>query len=149
MDENATTDSGKAWLEFEDVETGEVLRSQRETTQPNEKDTVYWATGLTPVYLAGRTRSHSPSAEGQRAGTGATTAFRRPCTTPRASASDLSNREPILDPFSVYDKNPGSAGPGADGAAGLHLRQIIRDFDLVDERDVRLETTDRAAARVR
>ncbi len=43
----------EAWLEFEDVESGEVLRSQRETTQPNQKDAVYWATGLTPVYLEG------------------------------------------------------------------------------------------------
>src|SRR5918995_250226 len=43
----------EAWLEFEDIETGEVLRSQRETTQPNLKDTNYWATGLTPVYLEG------------------------------------------------------------------------------------------------
>lgn len=43
----------EAWLEFEDIATGEVLRSQRETTQPNRKDTAYWATGLTPVYLEG------------------------------------------------------------------------------------------------
>ena len=43
----------EAWLEFENVESGEVLRSQRETTQPNQKDAVYWATGLTPVYLEG------------------------------------------------------------------------------------------------
>src|SRR5688500_5732915 len=43
----------EAWLEFEDINTGEVLRSQRETTQPNQKDAAYWATGLTPVYLQG------------------------------------------------------------------------------------------------
>ena len=43
----------EAWLEFEDVKTGEVLRSQRETTQPNQNDAVYWATGLTTVYLEG------------------------------------------------------------------------------------------------
>ena len=43
----------EAWLEFEDVTSGEILRSQRETTQPNQTDAVYWATGLTPVYLEG------------------------------------------------------------------------------------------------
>ena len=43
----------EAWLEFENIETGEVLRTQRETTQPNEKDAAYWATGLSPVYLEG------------------------------------------------------------------------------------------------
>ena len=31
----------------------EPVRSGRETTQPNRQDTVYWATGLTPVYLEG------------------------------------------------------------------------------------------------
>jgi hypothetical protein len=43
----------EAWLEFKNLKTGEVLRTQRETTQPNEKDATYWATGLTPVYLEG------------------------------------------------------------------------------------------------
>ena len=43
----------EAWLEFEDVTSGEILRSQRETTQPNQTDAAYWATGLTPVYLEG------------------------------------------------------------------------------------------------
>lgn len=28
----------EAWLEFENIETGEVLRTDRETTQPNETD---------------------------------------------------------------------------------------------------------------
>ncbi len=31
----------------------EVLRTPRETTQPNRTDTAYWAGGLTPVYLEG------------------------------------------------------------------------------------------------
>ena len=43
----------EGWIEFENSESGAVLRSARETTQPNLADLKYWATGLTPVYLEG------------------------------------------------------------------------------------------------
>src|SRR6478736_2078728 len=43
----------QGWIEFVPVEGGEPLRSARATTQPNRQDTLYWATGLTPVYLDG------------------------------------------------------------------------------------------------
>jgi hypothetical protein len=42
----------EAWLEFE-RDDGAILRTDTETTQPNHTDTVYWATGITPVYLEG------------------------------------------------------------------------------------------------
>lgn len=41
------------WLEFEAAHGGKVVRSPRETTQPNRMDLVYWARGLTPVYIEG------------------------------------------------------------------------------------------------
>lgn len=43
----------EGWIEFVPVGGGPMLRSPRETTQPNRVDTEYWATGLTPVYLEG------------------------------------------------------------------------------------------------
>src|SRR5204862_7824163 len=43
----------EGWIEFLPVGNGPAVRSSRETTQPNRKDTAYWATGLTPVYLEG------------------------------------------------------------------------------------------------
>ena len=43
----------EGWLEFVPDDGTEVLRSGRETTQPNLVDLEYWATGLTPVYLEG------------------------------------------------------------------------------------------------
>src|SRR5438128_2366912 len=44
------------WVEFIPVDGGEPLCSERETTQPNRTDTLYWATGLEPVYLEGALR---------------------------------------------------------------------------------------------
>jgi hypothetical protein len=43
----------EAWLEFDPDDGAPVLRTSRETTQPNLTDLVYWASGLTPVYLEG------------------------------------------------------------------------------------------------
>ncbi len=43
----------QGWIEFLPVSGGQALRSSRETTQPNRQDTLYWATGLTTVYLEG------------------------------------------------------------------------------------------------
>jgi len=129
----------EAWLEFEDLETGEILRSQRETTQPNEKDSVYWATGLTPVYLEGaldrilhppRIREAEPLSPPH---------FGGPAPRARVRVSERSDREPVLNPFSVYEKNPDLLAQELTALRGWHLKQIIRDFDLVDERDVQLD----------
>ena len=43
----------EAWLEFYPDDGAAGLRTSRETTQPNLTDLVYWAGGLTPVYLEG------------------------------------------------------------------------------------------------
>jgi len=42
------------WLEFRRQGPPEsVLRTRRETTQPNREALVYWAEGLEPIYLEG------------------------------------------------------------------------------------------------
>ena len=42
----------EGWFEF-DSAIGDVLRTPRETTQPNLTDLVYWATGISGVFLEG------------------------------------------------------------------------------------------------
>lgn len=41
------------WIEFQPVNGGDPLVTERETTQPNRQDLVYWARGLTYFYLEG------------------------------------------------------------------------------------------------
>jgi hypothetical protein len=125
----------EAWLEFEDIDTGRVLRSQRETTQPNLKDAAYWASGLTPVYLEGALERilNTPTVREIEV---VPPHFDGPA--PRARAP-VSNREPVLDPFSVYEKSPELLAQELTALRGRHLRQIIRDYHLVDENDVELE----------
>jgi hypothetical protein len=43
----------EGWVEFSDIDTGAVVQTERETTQPSRDTTMYWATGLTRVYLEG------------------------------------------------------------------------------------------------
>jgi len=44
----------EAWLEFSPVTASSpVLRTERETSQPNRGALEYWADGLEPVYLEG------------------------------------------------------------------------------------------------
>ena len=42
----------EGWLEFRSAD-GRVLRTARETTQPNREALAYWASGLEPLYLEG------------------------------------------------------------------------------------------------
>lgn len=43
----------EGWLEFVPVAGGSPVRTPRETEQPNRDDLMYWAQGLTRVYLDG------------------------------------------------------------------------------------------------
>ena len=51
------------WLEFYPTDpTKPVLKTNRETSQPNQIDLEYWATGLEPVYFEGAFERARPGA---------------------------------------------------------------------------------------
>ena len=44
----------EGWIEFNPLDsTQPILRTERETTQPDESALAYWASGLEPLYLEG------------------------------------------------------------------------------------------------
>ena len=119
----------QGWLEFIDLDSGEAIRSPRETTQPNKTDTVYWATGLTPVYLDGAlNRALHPNVRPQPRAA-ATPVFDGP-------APDLVPEEPapdsILNPFSVYRKGEALLRRQLGAFSVWHLVNIVRDHELSD-----------------
>ena len=124
----AESDNGhwQGWIEFVPMDGGDVIRSGRETTQPNRTDTIYWATGLTQVYLEGAL---------QRALKPLTLRGPKPLGTPAYSepAPDI-NRDPpqesILNPFSVYRKGEGLLRQQLHAFSAWHLVNIIRAHDL-------------------
>lgn len=124
----AESENGRwqGWLEFVNQETGEVLRSGRETTQPNRADTVYWATGLTPVYLEGALqRALHPLAKTPS----------RPTPQPYFDepAPDFVPSESILNPFSVYRKGEALLRSQLHALSVWHLVNIVRAHGLSAE----------------
>jgi len=116
----------QGWIEFVPLGDGEPIRSARETTQPNRQDTVYWATGLTPVFLEGSLRRTL-----------------RPVTRPIAADREppyfdepadpfivTGSTEAVLDPFSVYRKGEALLRRQLSALAGWHLVNIIRKYEL-------------------
>lgn len=89
----------QGWLEFR---SGNVMvRSGRETEQPNLADLQYWAQGLTMVYLEGaleRARG-GPVMEPVVTDTGAPV-FDRPASHP--APPRVVSARPVLNPFLVY-----------------------------------------------
>jgi len=44
----------EGWLEFRPAAgVGPLLRTERETSQPNREALLYWASGLEPIYIEG------------------------------------------------------------------------------------------------
>jgi hypothetical protein len=119
----------QGWVEFIDLETGDAVRSPRETTQPNRTDTVYWATGLTPVYLEGALQRALHPTLRARPLTQATPVFDGP-------APDLAPEPPlpdsILNPFSVYRKGEALLRRQLNAFSVWHLVNIVRAHELSD-----------------
>jgi hypothetical protein len=110
------------------------MRTGRETTQPNRPDLLYWATGLTAVYLEGALdRARKPL----------TRAAPHPVTPP---VFDGPVPEPlptpipdgVLNPFSVFRKGELMLRKQLLALSEWHLVNIIRAYDLsnLPERDL-------------
>ena len=124
----ADTNNGlwQGWIEFVPADGGEALRSGRETTQPNRTDTLYWATGLTNVYLQGAL---------ERARKPLVLPTPRPIAPPAhdGPAPDIVRIPPvdsILNPFSVYRKGEALLRKQLGALSVWHLVNIIRAHEL-------------------
>jgi hypothetical protein len=95
----------EGWIEFVPSPDGAPIRSPRETTQPNRKDLLYWATGLTPTYLEGalkRALDHDPSTQ---PATAQQPAFDAPAPARATPAPGELRPRPVLNPFEVYSRS--------------------------------------------
>jgi hypothetical protein len=114
------------WIEFTPHDGGPVLRSARETTQPNREDAIYWATGLTPVYLEGALTRTLTRRERQE--------VVEPVPAYDGPAPDTIDRptpaESVLDPFSVYRKGEDLLRRQLPALSPWHLVNIVRAHGL-------------------
>jgi hypothetical protein len=118
----------QGWIEFLPTTGGEVLRSGRETTQPNRQDALYWATGLTAVYLEGALNRALRPLERAPIDPNPQPAYDRPAPEgiPPAPA------EAVLNPFSVFRKGEAALRAQLGALAQWHLVNIVRSYSLSD-----------------
>ena len=92
----------EGWIEFVAIDSGPPVRTPRETEQPNRADLLYWAQGLTQVYLDGalaRALLEPVVIERERA---VEPYFEGPAPAPvRRATVPAGFARPVLDPFSV------------------------------------------------
>jgi hypothetical protein len=141
----------EGWLEFVPLFDAELrpIRSRRETTQPNRDDLVYWATGLTPVYLKGalaRTLEPAPRSAPLRS---VRPAFEGPAPNGAAPPTEPSPApHSILDPFEVYAQGEGLLLRQLDALDTAHLRDIVSAYAIADERDAEIAERDELTAMI-
>ena len=121
----------EGWIEFIPLDTDKApVRSARETTQPSREDLVYWATGLTPTYLAGSLeRALQPLLERPKPRRitphfdGPAPTIVEPSAAPRPHA--------ILDPFDVYAQGEDRLIRQLDALDTSYLRDIARKYEMM------------------
>jgi len=121
----------EGWIEFEPEDGSTVLRSRRETRQSDRHALLYWATGLTHVYLEGSLeRTLAPERPVSVVLT-AEPAYDGPAPEP-VRVPVPASAEAVLDPFSVYAKGEDLLRQELGALSPWHLRNIIRAYDLMD-----------------
>jgi hypothetical protein len=119
----------EGWIEFTDVGTGVVIRSTRETTQPSRDDAMYWATGLTRVYLEGAlARALAPERRPAPPRVDVEPTFDGPAVIPRGDRPPAARA--VLDPFEVYVQGERVLRQELSALDIDHLRGIVRVYGL-------------------
>jgi hypothetical protein len=118
----------QGWFEFVPITGGAPVRTARETTQPNRADTVYWATGVSAVYLEGALhRALLPPAEIARHSE-PPPMFGAPAPSPMVPAEH--ETAAVLDPFSVYEKGEALLRKQLGALSAWHLVNIAVSYEL-------------------
>lgn len=139
----------EGWIEFARSDDDTVLRTPRETKQPNRADLEYWARGLTTTYLEGalkraldphtpdlrpRTVEVEPAYDGPAHSTAAGGAVRTPI-----------RQNAVLDPFAVYAQGEDVLRDELGALAEGHLRTIVRAYAMAPDESVDLQSVRRPA----
>ena len=124
----------QGWIEFIPLDGAAPIRSGRETTQPNQKDTAYWATGLTAVYLQGAlSRALNPLVR-PVAPPPDVPAFDEPAPNVMEVPAPAAASQPaVLNPFAVYERGEVPLRRQLAALSAWHLVNIVTAYQLSDE----------------
>lgn len=123
----------EGWIEFSPLSgPKQPLRSACESRQPNRADLVYWATGLTPVYLEGAFARVSSGPLVRQAPATSQPIFDGPAEATIEVATPPLTPEPTFDPYALYAQGEKILVDQLR-ALDLHrLRDIAIAYKLVD-----------------
>jgi hypothetical protein len=132
----------EGWIEFAPDDGSAVLRTGRETVQPNRADLEYWATGLSTAYLEGAwERALAPPATPPVPTVPQESAYEGPAESgsivpPPRPAPERPHA--VLDPFHVYAQGEAVLRGELLAMDPVHLRNIIHayDFGVADDLDL-------------
>ena len=121
----------EGWIEFVPLDLEQKpVRSRRETTQPSREDLLYWATGLTVVYLRGALNRALEPPLVRPTPRRVKPHFEGPAPSVVAPPTS-SGVHPILDPFDVYAQGEGILIGQLDALDTPRLRDIARAYELM------------------
>lgn len=123
----------EGWIEFTPVSGNkQPLRSPCESRQPNRTDLVYWATGLTPVYLEGAFARAIGAPLVRQVPAKGRPIFDGPAEATAEVATAAPTAEPTFDPYAVYAQGEMILVDQLR-ALDLHrLRDIAIAYELMD-----------------
>jgi hypothetical protein len=139
----------EGWIEFDPQDGRPVLRTPRETTQPNRTDLHYWATGLSMAYLTGAlARARDPRTPDLRPrAVSSVPSYDGPAPSSpggeRAAAPGRIRPNAVLNPFDVYAQGEDVLREELRALDEGHLRNIARAYDLAAD-GADLQAADRA-----
>ena len=121
----------EGWIEFAERGAAFVIRTSRETTQPNRDLIMYWATGLTSAYLEGALeRALRLLTQPRPTRLAPAPHFDEPAAE-RFSAvahTPVVPARAVLDPFAVYAEGDGVLWSQLGALDAGQLRNIIRAY---------------------
>jgi hypothetical protein len=125
----------EGWLEFACIEgpnMDEVWRTGRETTQPNRTDLVYWASGLSAVFLDGALKRATTPPVQVVTRTPNPPAFEGPAEdVVVVETGAVPPVDAVLDPYAAYAKGEAFLRRQLGALSAWHLRNIARAYHIV------------------
>lgn len=138
----------EGWIEFVPLDGGTSLRTTRETEQPNRDTLMYWAQGLTDVYLDGalsRALGKEPSIVEQPRPL--ESYFEGPAATGVGTAAVRSlHVHPVLDPFRVAEQGEDILLRELSALDTAHIRDIVLAYGLSSSDQARAATREQLTA---
>jgi len=131
----------EGWIEFVPLDRASVpVRSRRESTQPSRESLIYWATGLTPVYLKGALERARFEPAPQPPLRRVAPLFDGPAPEPKPVRPTVPDPHAILDPFDVYAQGEDILIRQLDALDTARLRDIVRGYELLNPEDAEKAT---------